>query len=74
MSTHNIGFYGELTKLSFNYHQISSNAHLICFSLKKTEPLFTGEEIRDLFLHINMPLQYMVIYGNSYVCENNIFR
>ena len=29
MSTHNIGFYEDLTKLSLNYHQISSNAHLI---------------------------------------------
>ena len=29
MSTHNIGFYEDLTKISFNYHQISSNTHLI---------------------------------------------
>ena len=29
MSTHNIGFYEDLKKLSFNYHQISSNTHLI---------------------------------------------
>ena len=29
MSTHNIGFYEDLTKLSLNYHQISSNTHLI---------------------------------------------
>ena len=29
MSTHNIGFYEELTKISLNYHQISSNTHLI---------------------------------------------
>ena len=29
MSTHNIGFYEYLTKLSLNYHQISSNMHLI---------------------------------------------
>ena len=29
MSTHNIGFYGELTKLIF---QLSSNTHLVCFS------------------------------------------
>ena len=28
MSTHNIGFYEDVTKLSFNY-QISSNTHLI---------------------------------------------
>ena len=25
MSTHNIGFYGELTKIIFNYHQLLSN-------------------------------------------------
>ena len=29
MSTHNIGFYEDLTKLSLYYHQISSNMHLI---------------------------------------------
>ena len=29
MSTHNIGFYEDLQKLSLNYHQISSNTHLI---------------------------------------------
>ena len=29
MSTHNIGFYEDLTKLSLNHHQISSNMHLI---------------------------------------------
>ena len=28
MSTHNIGFYEDLTKI-LNYHQISSNTHLI---------------------------------------------
>ena len=32
MRTHNIGFYEDLTKLSFNYHQISSNMHLISSS------------------------------------------
>ena len=29
MSTHNVGFYDDLTKLSLNYHQISPNTHLI---------------------------------------------
>ena len=29
MSTHNIGFYEEIAKLTLNYHQISSNMHLI---------------------------------------------
>ena len=29
MSTHNIGFNQDLTKLSLNYHQISSNTNLI---------------------------------------------
>ena len=32
MSTHNIGFYEGLTKVFFNYHQISSNTHLISSS------------------------------------------
>ena len=29
MSTHNIGFYEDLTKIYLNFHQISSNTHLI---------------------------------------------
>ena len=29
MSTHNIGFYEEISKISLNYHQVSSNTHLI---------------------------------------------
>ena len=29
MSTHNIVFYEDLTKISLNYHQISSNTQLI---------------------------------------------
>ena len=32
MSTHNIGFIEDCQKLSFNYHQISSNTHLISSS------------------------------------------
>ena len=34
MSTHNIGFYGELTNLIF---QLSSNTHLVC-SFEGTDP------------------------------------
>ena len=33
MSSHNIGFYEDLTKISINYHQISSNMHLISSSV-----------------------------------------
>ena len=29
MSTHNIGFYEDLTKIVFELNQISSNTHLI---------------------------------------------
>ena len=36
MSTHNIGFYEDLTKLSFNYRQISFNTHLISSSATKS--------------------------------------
>ena len=32
MSTHNIGFYEEISKSSLNYHQISSNTHHISIS------------------------------------------
>ena len=44
MSTHNIGFYEDLTKIILNYHQISSNTHLIfsgdskIYSCIKTKP------------------------------------
>ena len=37
MSTHNIGFHEDLTKISLSYHQISSNTHLI--SSAGTSPL-----------------------------------
>ena len=34
MSTHNIGFYEEISKIvSFNYHQISSHTHFISSSV-----------------------------------------
>ena len=32
MSTHTIGFYEDLTKIYFYYHQISSNTHPISCS------------------------------------------
>ena len=33
MSTHNIGFYGDLTKLSLNYHQIRTLFLLLASSV-----------------------------------------
>ena len=42
MSTHNIGFYEDLTKLSFNYHQISSNMHLISSVVGILETMFSS--------------------------------
>ena len=37
MSTRNIyRFYGELTKLTFNYHQIHMYAFLVCFFVEIT--------------------------------------
>ena len=35
MSTHNIGFYEEISKIILNYHPISSNTHLICSSERR---------------------------------------
>ena len=32
MLTYNIGFYEEMTKITFNYHQTSSNRHFNCSS------------------------------------------
>ena len=43
MSTQNIGFYEDLTKISLNYHQISSNTHLISSAVNH---------------HENTPIQY----------------
>ena len=47
MSTHNIGFYEDLTKLSLNYHQISLNTHLI--SSAGYQALY----LTGLFSHMN---------------------
>ena len=33
MSTHNIGFYEDLTKIIFEFSSISSNTHLISFAV-----------------------------------------
>ena len=41
MSTHNIGFYGDLTKISLNYHQISSNTHLISSAVYPRHLMFS---------------------------------
>ena len=66
MSTHNLGYYEEISqKSSLNYHQISSNTHFICSSgmlgefllMKKGLPTLLNHEI-----HINLQ------------CFNNIFR
>ena len=42
MSTHNIGFYEELTKIII---QLSSNRHIICYS--KYEPRCEKTGLRD---------------------------
>ena len=39
MSTHNMGFYEDLTKISLNYHQISSNTLLIYSAECSRSPL-----------------------------------
>ena len=41
MSTHNIGFYEGISKIILNYHQISSNTHLISSSVVPT--VFSSE-------------------------------
>ena len=44
MSTHNIGFYEEISKiLSFNYNQISSNTHLISSAALISLPASTAD-------------------------------
>ena len=53
MSSHNIGFYGELTKIIL---QLSSNAHLICSTCK------IGKLISIEFWCDNAELIYIVQY------------
>ena len=48
MSTHNIRFYEDLKKISFNYHQISSNTHL----LSSSDPNVKGKPVFEV---INQP-------------------
>ena len=42
MSTHNIGFYEEISKIILNYHQISSNTQLISSSGLCSRDLLAG--------------------------------
>ena len=65
MSTHNIGFYGDLTKIIFelNYHQISSNTHLITSAGMLDSYLFKnvnlyGTEVFHLVLGMVMEEQW----------------
>ena len=54
MSTHNIGFYEDLTKISLNYDQISSNTHHISSAIcqKYLNGRFTFRiEHRNIFYH-----------------------
>ena len=37
MSTHNIGFYEDLTKIILNYHQLSSNIHPISSAVTQAQ-------------------------------------
>ena len=54
MSTHNIGFYEEISKLSLNYHQISSNMHLISPPDKRNHPFLQDLERVFKTLHPNI--------------------
>ena len=52
MSTHNIGFYEEISKIILNYHQISSNMHLIVprlFEEKRRDIVFGFPSFRPSF-------------------------
>ena len=49
MSTHNIGFYEDLTKISLNYHQVSSNTHLISSAEPVTVYSFSRQQQREKY-------------------------
>ena len=57
MRTHNIGFYEDLTKISLNYHQISSNTHLIS-SAELGDPIGWANNALNIWrnLHDTIPL------------------
>ena len=52
MSTHNIGVYEDLTKISLNYHQISSNTHLIASAGSPSVHLGTKQRVATWLLLI----------------------
>ena len=54
MSTNNIGFYEDLTKLSLNYHQISSNTHLISSAESSS-----NQGLQNMSLVMSNPALYM---------------
>ena len=43
MSTYSIGFYEDFTKLSLNYHHISSNTHLISSAVLCVTCIYTTD-------------------------------
>ena len=56
MSTHNIGFYEDLTEKNLNYHQISSNTHLISSAVKMNKMI--GFSILCLYGHLFLVLAF----------------
>ena len=58
MSNHNIGFYEDLTKLSFNYHQISSNTRLIKMKSCWPSSLKVPEKSRTIIVGIPVTKKY----------------
>ena len=51
MSTHNIGFYEDLTKIIF---ELSSNTHLISSADKDSHPVGIGISSIVICFHINI--------------------
>ena len=60
--THNIGFYEELTKISLNYHKISSNTHLI---------MSPPEGLGDILFFPRRPSVYLSAETDVYLCVLN---
>ena len=64
MSTHNIGFYEDLTTIIF---QLSSNMHLISSSVSKTHIVTLAQKVNNSILHTFQEKQkmfYLFLFSN----------
>ena len=75
MSTHNIGFYEEISEIiPNNYHQISSDTHLICSSGTDDKTKNSHYELKPLrffwFSFPNYSARWFLVPGSLYNSED----